>query len=226
MSDEKPVAANTKQSLSKPNKPDPLISVAKRNRELDKRMHRTLFSVMMLSASLAVSVIGNVYQGLKTIPPVYFVQNVDGSGLTKIYPVNEANSSPGAVSQLVADQLGCVNSYDFANYKDQLSRCAEYFTKTGWGRFMVDFENAGTKDAIEKRSLVVSSVITKPPKIISEGQLLGALYWDLEVPYTVRYQGQGYDATSSAIAVVKVIRVPQTENPKGLAVAQIRVLGS
>jgi hypothetical protein len=213
--------APTATPASKAIKPDAMISVIKRNRDLEKRAHRTTLAVCAVSCALAVSVLGNIYLGQKTPEPVYFVQNSDGTGLAKIVPLNKPNTSISAVTQLVADGVSCVNGLDFANYKDQLNACSKYFTKTGWGRFLQEFEASGTKAAIEKQSLVLS-VVTKVPRIVSEGEILGALYWDGETSYTVRYQGSGYDNSQSATAVLKVVRVPLTENPRGIAIAQFR----
>jgi hypothetical protein len=208
---------------SKLPKVDPLLSVAKRNREIEKRLQWALTVVALQMCGLILLIGAVVYLSTRPVVPVYFVQKADGSGLERIYPLNEANTSTSAVTQLVADQIGCVNSYDFANYKNQLARCGEFFTRTGWTRFLGEFEAQGMRLAIEQRALVASSVIGKPPKIVKQGEIMGALYWDLEVPFSVRYQGRGYDTVQNSVAVVKVVRVPVTDNPRGIAVAQVGI---
>lgn len=221
MSNTETPSAKPAAPAGKSSKPDPIISVNKRNRDLEKRMHRQSYAIMALAGVLAILAIIIGVLGTRQPIPVYFVQNSDGTGLARIIPLNQPNSSPGAVTQLVADGIGCINALDFANYKNQLAGCAQYFTKSGWGRFLTEFENSGARDAIEKRNLVLSSIVNKPPKITNEGEIMGALFWDGEAPYTVRYQGAGYDQTQTSVAVVKVVRVPITENPRGIAIAQI-----
>jgi intracellular multiplication protein IcmL len=200
---------------------DPIVSVAKRNKDLEKRTQQVLSSFVLITFALLVSVVGNIYQGSRKVEHVYFVQNIDGTGLTKIQPIDQPISSKGAVTQLVVDAISDLNALDFANYKRQLSSASPYFTNKGWGRYTEEFVSSGTQDVIEKRQLVMSGAVTKPPVITAEGQLYagGPYYWDVEVPYLVRYQGAGYDQQQTSIAVVKVIRVPVSERPKGIAIA-------
>lgn len=203
---------------------DPIISVAKRNKDLEKRTEKALGTILVLGIALVISVAGNVFQGSRQVETRYFVQNVDGSGLTPIVSLDKPIASKGAVTQLVTDAIGDLNSIDFVNYKKQLSSASPHFTSTGWGRYMEEWVASGTKEVIEKRQLVMSGAVTKPPIITGEGQLYagGPLYWTVEVPYIVRYQGAGYDQQQTGIAVVKVVRVPVTERPKGMAIAEFK----
>jgi hypothetical protein len=203
-----------------PSARDPIMSVAKRNRDLEKRTQRALGSNIALALALLVSVVGNVAQGVRQVEHIYFVQNSDGSGITSVIPLTKPIASKAAVTQLVADAISNLNALDFANYKSQLNDASPFFTKTGWNRYMDEFVKSGTRDVIEKRQLVMNGAITKPPIIVSEGELFGALYWDVEVPYIVHYQGAGYDQQQTGTAWVKVVRVPVSENPKGMAIAQ------
>lgn len=212
--------AQSRQSSTR----DPIINVSKRNKDLEKRTEKALGTILLLGLALVISVAGNVFQGSRHVENRYFVQNVDGSGLTPIVALDKPIASKGAVTQLVADAIGDLNSIDFVNYKKQLSNASPYFTSTGWGRYMDEWVASGTRDVIEKRQLVMSGAITKPPIITDEGQLYagGPLYWTVEVPYIVRYQGAGYDQQQTGIAVVKVVRVPVTERPKGMAIAEFK----
>jgi hypothetical protein len=175
---------------------------------------------MLLALIVALSVAGNVMQGMRKTEHHYFAQNIDGSGMTPIVPLNQPISSKASVTQLVVDAISELNALDFANYKKQLSDASPYFTKSGWVRYMDEFVNSGTRDVLEKRQLVMTGAITRPPIITAEGELYGALFWDVEVPYLVRYQGAGSDQQQVGIARVKVVRVPVTDNPKGIAIAQ------
>jgi hypothetical protein len=218
-------AAEQKIDQKKKDSTNPLISIAKRNREMEKRTHSLLRSQALLAIALIVSVGGNVLQGTRKTERIYFVQNEDGSGLKQVTPIDSPVASKAAVGQLVVDALTKLNALDFANYKNQLSDVAPYFTTTGWGRYQREFVESGTRDVIEKRQLVLSGAVTKPPVITGEGKLYvgGPAYWDVEVPYVIRYQGGGYDQQQSGIATVKVVRVIESERPKGLAIAEFKL---
>jgi intracellular multiplication protein IcmL len=210
----------TKTEKSRPSRADPIISISKRNRELEKRTQRALLANLTLTLALTVSVAGNVILGTRKAEPRYFAQNEQTGALTQIVPLNKPISSKASVIQHVADTVGDVYALDFANYQGQLQRASSSFTSKGWERFIAEFEASGNIDAMLKKQLVVSGVISKPPVIVREGEIFGALFWDLQVPYSVRYQGAGFDQTQNLVAFVKVVRVPTTENPRGIAIAQ------
>lgn len=202
-----------------------IVSIAKRNRELEKRNYASLKTIGLMATALIFSVIGNVLQAVRPVERVYFIQNEDGRGLKQVTPVDTPMASKQAVTQHVVDALIRLNSIDFANYKTQLAEVAPYFTTTAWGRYQKEFVDSGARDVLEKRQLVMSGVVTKVPVITGEGVLYvgGPRYWKLEVPYTIRYMGGGYDQQQSGIASVKVVRVPETENPKGLGIAEFQM---
>lgn len=219
MTTEKPSSVKKPTSAS-PIVKDSLLSVTKRNRDLEKRSFRSTGSVAAMSMALIVSIAGNIYQGTNRPEPRYFAQDNTTGTLTPIVPLTQPISSRTAVMQHAAEAIGALNAIDALNYKDQLNRSASYFTKNAWVRYLSEFQNTGTLELIEKRNLVMSGVVTEPPVITQEGTVFNTLFWDVQIPYRVRYASQGSDQMVDYIAKIKVVRVPTTENPKGIAIAQ------
>lgn len=199
---------------------DAIISIVKRNRELEKRSFRAMSSTVTVVGALVVSLLGNVYQGTHKPEPRYFAQDSASNTLTPIVPLTSPISSTSAVLHHVSEAIGVLNSIDFLNYRSQLTGAASYFTRNGWGRYMQEFEQTGMLELVDKRKLVLSGVVTAPPVLLGSGTTLGVLSWDVQVPYRVRYVAHGYDEVVDFIATVKVVRVPTTDNPKGIAIAQ------
>lgn len=200
---------------------DPIISVQKRNRELEKRSTNILKTNVILALALMLAVAGNVYQGTRRVEPRYFAQDPVTGALTPLVPLNQPMGSTSGVIQHAADAVRELNSLDFLNYRGQLQRASQYFTSSGWNRYLTEFQATGNQDSLIKKQLVSSGVVTQPPVVVAEGELFGAKYWDLEVPYRVRYMGAGFDQSVALVAKVKIIRVKVTENPKGIAIAEI-----
>jgi intracellular multiplication protein IcmL len=199
---------------------DSIVSVSKRNKDLEKRAFRATSSLAAMCIALAVSVIGNIYQGLNRPEPRYFAQDKTTGTLTPIIPLTQPISSRNAVMLHAVEAIGALNGIDSLNYRDQLNRAAGYFTKNAWGRYLTEFSNTGTLELIEKRNMVLNGVVTEPPVITGDGTIFNSLYWDVQVPYRVRYVTQGYDQSVDYVAKIKIVRVPTTENPKGIAIAQ------
>lgn len=199
---------------------DSILSVSKRNKDLEKRAFRATSSLGGMGLALVVSLFGNFYQGANKPEPRYFAQDAATGTLTPVIPLTQPISSRTAVMQHAAEAVGALNAIDFLNYKDQLNRAANYFTKSAWVRYMSEFQNTGTLELIEKRNLVMSGSITDPAVITGDGTVFNTLYWDVQIPYRVRYVAQGYDQSVEYIAKIKVVRVSTRENPKGIAIAQ------
>ena len=124
-----------------------------------------------------------------------------------------------AVSQHVADSIAAMHAIDFKNFRSQFMDASVYFTRGGWMRYQDELGASGTLEAIERRQLVLSSVVLRPPTIVREYDINGVYAWDVEVPYQVQYQGTGFNQTQNLTARVTVVRIPTTENPKGIAIA-------
>lgn len=199
---------------------DSIISVTKRNKDLEKRAFRATSSLSAISLALVVSVFGNIYQGTNRPEPRYFAQDATTGTLTPVLPLTQPITSRTAVMQHAVDSIGALNAIDFLNYKDQYNRAASAFTKNAWVRYLNELQATGTIDLIQKRNLVTTGSVTEPAVITGEGTILNTLFWDVQVPYRVKYVAQGYNQTVDFIATIKIVRVPTTENPKGIAIAQ------
>lgn len=200
-------------------KRDPIIQVMKRNKDLERRSQKNLGTNVILAGALIVSLGGNVILGTRKPPePRYIVQQNDGT-LVPVIALSKPVANKNAVSQHVADAIASMHAIDFKNYRSQLMEASVYFTRNGWKRYLDELEASGTRDAIEKRQLVLSSVVLRPPTIVREYDINGVYAWDVEVPYQVQYQGPGFNQTQNLTARVTVARIPTTENPKGIAIA-------
>lgn len=211
--------AGSSNTAKKPAK-DSIVAVSKRNKDLEKRAFRATSSVTALAAALAVSVAGNIYLGSNKPQPQYFAQDSVSGTLTPILALTQPISSRAAIMQHAADAIGALNNIDALNYKSQLMDASKYFTKNAWERYTAELSNSGMLELIQRRNLVTNGVVTEPPMIVGEGTIFDSLYWDIQVPYKVRYVAQGYNESVDYIAKIKIVRVRTTDNPKGIAIAQ------
>ena len=200
-------------------KRDPIMQVMRRNRDLEKRSQKALGTNVILAAALVASLGATVILGTRRPPePRYIVQQNDGT-LVPVIPLSKPVTNKNAVSQQVADAISAMNAVDFKNYRTQLMEASTFFTRTGWKRYQDELRASGTLEAIEKRQLVLSSVVLRPPTIVREYDINGVYAWDVEVPFQIQYQGPGFNQTQNLTARVTVARIPTTENPKGIAIA-------
>jgi intracellular multiplication protein IcmL len=176
------------------------------------------------SIALIISLAANVYLAGRPAKVVYFAQNANG-GLTRIIPLEEPSSSDADVLQFAADAVRSVNSIDFANAEAQYQEAAKYFTRAGWDQFSNELRNSGTFDTIKKTSMVLSAAVSGAPVLDRQGIVNGVRFWDVQVPYRVRYRGEKTDNRYTLIAVVRIVRIPSNEHPRGIGIAQFVVKG-
>lgn len=204
---------------SKRSKADPILQVMKRNKELERRMHKVLSVTGMLIIALIASVGANLIVGTRPPPKErYVVQQIDGT-LVPIIPLNEPITNKHAVTQLVTDAINAVNALDFANYRGQLFTASAFFTPNGWKKYETELQKTDTLGAIVKRQLVVSGSVSEPPVVTKEYEIGGIYAWDVEAPFQVSYFGAGYRQSLNLVARVTVVRIPTTTNPRGVAIA-------
>lgn len=200
-------------------RPDPILQVMKRNKEIERRTMKALGTNVILAIVAAASLGLNVYLGTRPPPePRYIVQQNDGT-LTPIIPLRQPIANKNAVTQVVVDAIHTLHAIDFKNYKAQLNDASVYFTKTGFQRYLKELEGTGTLAAIKARQLVLSSTVTAPPVIVKEYDIGGIYAWDVEVPYQVSYFGAGFSQDTQVTAKITLVRIPTTENPRGIAIA-------
>lgn len=111
-------------------------------------------------------------------------------------------------------------TYDFVNYRDQLTALRDYFTVAGYENFMLSLEDSNILSTIEEKKLVLSAVDIGPAILYAEEETDTNHIWRVQVPVLVRYQSADADETRQQIVDVLVTQVPTLEAPKGIGIAQ------
>lgn len=201
---------------------DPMKVVQERNHIIMDRYRNMIVATSISGVVAVLSMCLNFYLIGRQPEPRYFAQNSQG-GLMEIMPLDTPNQSLGAVLSFASDAVLSVNAYDFANYRRQLTEGAKYFTTNGWKRYQDELAATGTLEEVVKSQLVVSSAVSGAPVLDNEGTLGGVKFWDVQVPFVVRFQSEKVNKTFNMVAVVKVVRVRPQESDRGIAVAQFIV---
>ena len=200
-------------------KPDPIIQVLKRNKDLEKRTQKALSVNVILAITCIASIAANVYVGTRPPPPPkYIIQNADGSLLETI-PLNRPIANKASVGQVASDAILKMHALDFKNFRTQLNEASVYFTKNGWSKYELEMQRSGTFDAIQRRQIVMNATINNPPVVVKEYAINRHFAWDVEIPFTVNYFGAGFNTSSQMIAQVTLVRIQTTEHPRGVAIA-------
>jgi intracellular multiplication protein IcmL len=112
---------------------------------------------------------------------------------------------------------------DFVNYRDVMQDVRQYFTPTGYTKFLEALNNSKNLDTIKKGKRVAFASLKDKPKVTQVGLLEGHKVWSVEIPIVVTYEGVNQEAlTQELLTVVKIARVSTLQTPfYGLAIYQI-----
>ena len=151
----------------------------------------------------------------------YFATRADGE-LVQLTPLDEPHLGDAQVRNFAVEALTRSFSVDFANYRQDLSDVAKYFTGDGYQAFLAEMESSGNLELILNRRMVASAV-ANGAVVLQQGLLgtTGVYAWHVEVPLTVTYQSSSERRTQRVTMHAEVRRVPTWTSDWGVAVARI-----
>lgn len=173
-----------------------------------------------LIAALFISVVVNVYLGTRPVEFRYFTTTPTGA-IREITALNRPVQSTNEVLSWTTQVVTKAWSLSFANYQQQLEDIKPSFTDPGWRGFEQALNRSGFIERILSQQLVSTAVPQSAPVVVAEGLVGGAFAWRLQVPILVTYQSASAQSSQTINVQVTVVRRPETENPKGLGIAQI-----
>lgn len=189
--------------------------------EYRRKIGLMIFSIMLAALSSAVFYV----VGKKMTPPELLLVAENGQ-LTALTPTLLPNQSREAVKDWAREAIQKSYTFDFLKIEDQLMSARPYFTIDAWVAFKASVLDSSLVKEVKKNKLTVSVVAREEPIIESSAQKAGDEFaWKLIVPVTISFSGDALTRTEDLTVRITVVRVPTTENPKGMGVLQM-VAGS
>lgn len=207
----------------------PADIVLKRNSFYQKSYFRLLF-VFVFTLFINIALISLLIWMVKNPPrPKYFATLINGR-IARLYPLNQANQSDVSVLGW-ATQAGIASySYNWVNYRQELQAASEFFTPSGWQKFLAALETSNNLDAVKARKWVVSATVLGKPKILSK-QLIRDPYpsrqyrysWWVELRVFATFQSTSEFTQQENIVRLLIKRVSTLNSPSGIGIEQFVV---
>lgn len=155
---------------------------------------------------------------------LYFGMMPNGS-LIPMVPLKEPFQSPSAVMNFAVTAVTESLTMNFNNWRAELNRASEYFTKPdGWRKFQATLKDSGLIDYIEKNKLLTNVVANGAVITNEQVNAAGQYEWTVEVKITRTYLSGSSSVPENRRVVLKVVRVPTWETPRGVAISQINII--
>lgn len=182
----------------------------------------TVMAILAACISLA-SMVGTIG---KPVPPVYVAVSKDGTFLPAV-PLSEPNMGFGRIGKFALDAINAIYTYDYINWKYQLSKTSSLFTPTGWAAFQKQLSESKTIDAVKERKIIVSVDIVGAVSI-KTGITNGLYTWLVKVPVNIVYTStlsnkKDTGSTQKGALTLKIVRIPRSVSYAGVAIDAIRL---
>ena len=183
---------------------------------------RTIIVSITLNAVLAMVI---AFLAARPIPHLYFW--TDGNGTIKpLVALGEPVLSESERTIWVTQAVVQAFTMDFANYRGQLQANRINFTPEGFEAFTKAIQESGIQSSIVNFKYLLSAVPTASPVQVAAGRLPSGVYaWQYEIPMLLTYQATDRNNTQAINLQVVVVRVPETQNPRGMAIARFQSKG-
>lgn len=196
--------------------------------------YRKKVALSAVGIGLALASLAGFYVFAKNMPPPQL----------KLASVAPAGSASGAAGQWRVDSLSPmmlpnqshstiqgwsrevvqkVYTFDFLHFNEQIGGARDYFTPDGWEVFAKVFKNSELLKTVQTNKLSVTVTPTAEPLINGSAKDSGGreYAWKAIVPVIVSFSGDTPTQSQEMNMHITIVRVPTTENPRGLGVVQL-----
>lgn len=143
--------------------------------------------------------------------------------ITSMIGMELPNQSRDAVKDWAREAVQKAYTFDFLNGEKELAAAEPYFTIDAWPKFKSSMSGSDLLRQVQKDKLSVSVVAQTAPIIYDSARDNGSEFaWKVLIPVTISFSGDAVTKTDNLLVRVTVVRVPTTENPKGLGVLQMQ----
>ena len=185
--------------------------------------YRKSMTALLLSLLVNLALMGIiVFQFLSKPAPVYFATQTNGS-LIEIQPLTEPLIAQETLLTWATRAAVTAYSFNFVDWQNDLNNAQQYFTATGFKNFVDALKASGNLDTVVAKRLVVQATVVDVPRIIQQGLIQGRYAWKIQIPMLVKYTSASENLRQPILVTILVARVPTTQYPQGIAIAQFVV---
>ncbi len=150
---------------------------------------------------------------------VYFATTTDGR-IINIVPMNEPYRTPAEVVAWSTSVAQNVMRFGYHDYRERLQQVSSNFTTSGWDSFSRALKEANIVEAIQARKLVVTLELNAAPEIKNAFVKNGVYTWYLQMPVTIKFDGDQPPQPITTNLLLQVVRVSTLQNPDGISIEQ------
>lgn len=195
-----------------------VMQIAMRNEYYRDQFRKAWSMIFVMSGILFFSVMLNIIQFSKRETPLPIAVTPDGR-VFAITPLSlDSPLGPNGVAQWAARVVPSLYKLNFTDYREQLGDLEKIFTKSGYKGYIAAIERMQMVDLIKNNNYLVHAAPREAPQVVKTGELNGAKMWEVRAPIIVTFDNGTNPTTQTLVVTAWIVRVPESENPLGLAI--------
>ncbi|MDP1573963.1 MAG: type IVB secretion system apparatus protein IcmL/DotI [Coxiellaceae bacterium] len=183
-------------------------------RDSYRRTMRFLTTMIFICAVLAVVL---VWMSFDKKQPAYYAALTTGE-VVPMHPLSEPVLTSDFITEWSALTARSIYNLNFSSYQQQLAAIQSRFTEEGWVKLMNALNSSGMIKQIVDSRLIISSVVSGPPVVISEVVLHGRFTWRVQMLVLVTYTSASEQTQRTIVVTMDVQRVPTLDVSQGIQI--------
>jgi intracellular multiplication protein IcmL len=200
------------------------ILTSEKRLEVVVRSHTTLIKISLAFALITLLTVISLCVVIFKLSPTnhYFATTSDGR-IVQLTPLDEPLLSLQAVEDFAGRAISNTFTFDYANYKTQITNNINSFTSVAFSQIKENLESQqGIATEAVKNSWAVTTNIMSAPSVPMKGKMPNGRYgWRFIFPVRMSFQSETNVRSSRYTADVIVVRESQKDNPKGIAISKL-----
>lgn len=174
-----------------------------------------ILAVMIVICAILASVLAWMTYDKKQ--PLYYAAMTTG----EVVPMH-ALSEPVVTSDFIIRWSSLtarlIYNLNFATYQQQLNEVKNRFTSDGWEKMIGALNSSGLIQQMLGSKLIISSVVSGPPVILSRLIIHGRFTWRVQMPMLVTYTSASESSQRRILITMNIQRVPTLDVANGVQI--------
>ncbi len=207
---------------------DPLVETTPSNPKAERlRFKKTAAGVQRRMYIVLGLVFLNVLLAPLLRPTYQHIAFSDDKKTKPLFSLSEPNQTDQAVLSWAATSITEIMTFGFGDFDQRILAQRARFTDVGWQSFLDALIEQKLREGFKMRQLVLTTVPTDSPVIVSKGEAVdeeydgeGKMYqWVVEMPVIMTYTtNNNVSSASKGIVRLTIVRVSGKKNPTGIGI--------
>ncbi len=180
-------------------------------------------TVLVTGVASVITLTAAIWMLFQKPEPVYFATRTNGE-LIPLVPLHEPHLGTAQILHFATQAVTRANTFDFANYRLQLTEVRDYFTDEGYQAFVEALNASGNLKLVINRRMTTTAVANGGVIIdqgLSSSSRSDSYMWRVQIPLVITYQSSEESQVQDLIVQLEITRIPTWKNEWGVAIRRM-----